>query len=301
MALNGIDTSSYQAGLNVAGIAADFIIAKATQGVSYVNPVCDTHIQQAIASGKKFGFYHFCDFGDPISEARYFYTNTQGYVGKGIPVLDYEGVGANNPDWVKSFCDTYFQLSGVRPIIYMSESVVNSFDWSAVIAGNYGLWVAKYWDNNPQYNYVQESGQPAPNVNWGDTGYVLWQWTSAGRLDGYNANLDCDIFYGDGNTWDAYARAETSPATPPPTPATTPTETPTTSNSPSSDTPPATTPTTPDTPVATTPAAPEPTTLPPIVEPTPAPAQRSWIASALAFLWQLVKNVIGITNNTNKE
>ena len=43
-----------------------------------------------------------------------------------------------------------------------------------------------------------------PNVKyWSD--YAMWQWTSSGRLNGYPANLDCNIFYGDGAAWDAYA------------------------------------------------------------------------------------------------
>ena len=33
---------------------------------------------------------------------------------------------------------------------------------------------------------------------------MMWQWTSSGRLNGWNANLDCDIFYGDSQVWQAY-------------------------------------------------------------------------------------------------
>ena len=41
---------------------------------------------------------------------------------------------------------------------------------------------------------------------------MMWQWTSAGRLTGYSGNLDCDIFYGDTNQWDAYVKcAEVAP------------------------------------------------------------------------------------------
>ena len=34
----------------------------------------------------------------------------------------------------------------------------------------------------------------------------MWQWTSSGRLNGYNGNLDCDVFYGTVNTWNEDAR-----------------------------------------------------------------------------------------------
>ena len=44
----------------------------------------------------------------------------------------------------------------------------------------------------------------------------MWQWTSSGRLDGYDGNLDCNIFYGDGSTWDAYVGKSTSTVKPQP-------------------------------------------------------------------------------------
>ena len=47
----------------------------------------------------------------------------------------------------------------------------------------------------------------------------MWQWTSSGRLNGYNGNLDCDVFYGDQSTWDAYVGKSTSAAKPQPKPA----------------------------------------------------------------------------------
>lgn len=55
MVLNGIDIASWQSGINVGtnGVAADFVIIKATGGTGYVNPDCDRAFQQAIKSGKK--------------------------------------------------------------------------------------------------------------------------------------------------------------------------------------------------------------------------------------------------------
>lgn len=44
----------------------------------------------------------------------------------------------------------------------------------------------------------------------------MWQWTSVGRLNGYNGNLDCSVFYGDRSAWEAFARPRTT--TPPVTP-----------------------------------------------------------------------------------
>ena len=63
----------------------------------------------------------------------------------------------------------------------MSESVVNSYDWSSVANANYGLWVAKYRDNNADYNYDMSNAGRNPAVrHW--KFYALWQWTSSGRF-----------------------------------------------------------------------------------------------------------------------
>ena len=35
--------------------------------------------------------------------------------------------------------------------------------------------------------------------------YKMWQWTSTGRLDGYDGNLDCNEFYGTAADWDKLA------------------------------------------------------------------------------------------------
>ncbi len=218
MTMNGIDVSNWQAGLNISDVACDFVIAKATEGLNFVDKYCDKFIQQAIKLGKPFGFYHFArPTNDPIREAEYFYNNCRGYFGKGIPILDWESGNTSNTAWAKRWLDRVYQLSGVKPVIYMSESVVNANDWSSVAAADYGLWVAKYRDNQPDYNYSMANAGKRPSVKWWKF-YCMWQWTSSGRLNGYNGNLDCNVFYGDVSTWNKYAgksgTASPAPAAP---------------------------------------------------------------------------------------
>ena len=220
MTMNGIDISNWQAGINLSNIAFDFLIARATEGIGCVDKYCDGYIQQAIKLGKPFGFYHFArPTNDPIREAEFFYNNCRGYFGKGIPILDWESGNTSNVTWAKRWLDRVYQLSGVKPVIYMSESVVNANNWSAVAAADYGLWVAKYRDNNPDYNYNMANAGSRPHVKWWKF-YCMWQWTSSGRLNGYNGNLDCDVFYGDRSTWDAYVGKSTSATKPQPKPVT---------------------------------------------------------------------------------
>ena len=207
MTLNGIDISNWQRGIDLSKVPCDFVIAKATEGIGYVDKSCDGFIQQALKLGKKIGFYHFARptaNNDPIREADFFYENCKGYFGKAIPILDWEAENKHNVAWAKKWLDRVYQRSGVKPVIYMSESVANAYNWSSVANADYGLWVAKYRDNNPDYNYNMANAGSRPKAKWWKF-YCMWQWTSSGRLNGYSGNLDCNVFYGDGTTWDKYA------------------------------------------------------------------------------------------------
>lgn len=228
--LRGIDVSHYKSDLSLGSVDADFVIAKATGGNGYVDDQCDRFVQEAISLGRKWGVFHY--FGDgfndnnPIEEADFFVNNCLGYIGHGLLILDWERGGnpnVNRVDMALAWLNHVFERTGVRPIIYMSLSVLQTLDWSPVIAGGYGLWVAQWPQNN---NIVPNYGiDPAtdPNPHWdGTVNDVLWQFTSTGRLNGYGGNLDCDYFYGTTAAWDAYARSNT----PDPAPTSTTTQAP---------------------------------------------------------------------------
>lgn len=215
--LKGIDTSKWQAGLPDATIEADFIIFKATEGVGYVDPDCNPSYQEAKSAGKLLGVYHFArpDGNDPISEAEYFVNNIRGYIGEALLALDWETNPEGNVAWAKQWLDHVTALTGVRPLIYMSASVVNQYDWSSV-SSDYALWVARYWDMATDVNYDMSNAGPLPDVNW-PNGYAMWQWTSRGRLNGYAGDLDCNVFYGSSDSWHAFARVRaTTPVVTPP-------------------------------------------------------------------------------------
>jgi len=268
MTLRGFDASSNNLGVPDGTISADFVIEKATEGTGYVNPDCNPSYQEAKAAGKLLGVYHFaCNkLNSAIDEADYFVSQIKGYIGEAVLFLDYESYKSSdgkqtyndpsNVSWAKQWLDRVYSLTGVRPLIYLNQSTANAYDWSS-IWNDYALWVARYWDMSPDYNYDMTNAGPAPDVKW-PYGYAMWQWTSVGRLDGYNGNLDLNIFYGDANGWRAFARARqttpvptqpapTQPSEPDPTPTPEPTE-----------------PVTPSDPVVTEPTTPD--------DPTPDPA-----------------------------
>lgn len=208
MFMNGIDISSHQTGIDLNTVPCDFVIVKITGGTGYQNPDAQRALKQALAAGKKTGIYHYAREkgyqGSAAAEAEFFLKNAEPYIGTAVLVLDWEeelnlGVG-----WAKEWLDYVQNKTGVKPLIYMSKSVCRAYDWSAVVGADYGLWAAQYADMN-QTGYQSEP--------WTDgNGYGAWaapavfQYSSCGRLNGWNGNLDLDLAYMDASGWDKYAR-----------------------------------------------------------------------------------------------
>lgn len=195
---HGIDISSHQAGLNVAGLWADFVIVKATEDNDYVNPYMVSQANSTLGASKRLGFYHFARPGDAAEQARYFVSAVGSFRGKATLWLDWEANAVEQgPGWAKQFLDTVRSLTGATPGIYMNGSAVNGYDWSAV-ASQYPLWYA----GGPDYSdYGSSYSDPAvPNVSyWGAP--LIHQYTEDGRLPGYNGTLDLNRLR-DRSAWD---------------------------------------------------------------------------------------------------
>lgn len=215
-----IDVSSWQTGINVTTSGAQIVIAKATDGVNYVNPDCDRVVQDALAAGQGVGVYHFAHTeNSATSEAQFFIDNTRGYIGKGIvPILDWEPSAPWNTGWALTWLRIVEAAWHTKPIIYMNQYTENAYDWSTVVAGNYGLWIAAYpLDRTPIYGFNPPATQPTL-YHWPFA--VAWQYTSTGYVNGWNGALDLSVVYGDLNTWYAYAGSVPSAPAPAPQPST---------------------------------------------------------------------------------
>ena len=210
MALYGTDQSKWQSNSVTEG---DFIIVKATEGVGYVDPTCDIKYQMNKKAGKLRAFYHFArpDLGNSAqTEAKFFVDNCKNYFGDAIPVLDWER-SVSNVGWAKAFLDEVFRLTGVRPWIYTSASVVNGYDWSSV-ASDYGLWIAGY---PAKYNV---KNPPKPGAKELPYKIGKWKFAAAWQYSSSAGTLDRNIFYGDATAWNKYAAKPVTVETPAPAP-----------------------------------------------------------------------------------
>lgn len=213
-----IDVSGWQTGINVTTSGAQVVVTKATEGVGYVNSDCDRVVQDALTAGQGVGVYHFAHTeNDARREAQHFIDNTRGYIGKGIvPILDWEPSAPWNTSWALTWLQTVEAAWGTKPIIYMNQSTENAYDWSTVVAGNYGLWIAAYTlGYTPIYGFNPPSKQPTLH-HWPFA--VAWQYTSTGHVGDWTGALDLSVVYGDLNTWNAYANNGQTTPTPVPQP-----------------------------------------------------------------------------------
>ena len=210
--LKGVDISHWQSDFNAFN-SVDFAIIKATEGVGYTDPAFYDLYSRAKASGKLLGVYHFArpDLNNTaVAEADWFVKVIRPYVKEAILVLDWESGYLGNVAWAKAFLDRVKEQTGIKAILYASRSPINSFDWSSVANADYGLWVADYGANTGY-----EGTKPA--VKWWPF-YILWQYTSKGRVSGYNANVDLNNFYGDAEVWRKYATSSSTTTKPAPAP-----------------------------------------------------------------------------------
>lgn len=223
MSLNFIDISSWQANIDLASLFAqnplDGVVVKATEKTNYVNPYCDKWVQWLIKNDKPWGFYHFLNGNEPVAEAKFFVENTINYFRDGVPIADYEAdiVARYGTYYLRRWLETVYSETGVKPMVYCNLSTiqgdVNGF--RTIAQDGYPLWLAQWASAKEQYGFIEhpwQSGSYAPF-----TKITMHQYTDRGRLNGYDGNLDFDIFYGDLSDWDTLAgKIQPAPAPIPP-------------------------------------------------------------------------------------
>lgn len=219
MALHGVDIASYQKDMDCSKVKADFIIIKATQGNTYVNPNCNRQYAQAKSAGKLLGLYHYATGIGPEIEADFFINNIKNYVKEAILCLDWEHneKGGKNPvfntagevDYVYRFMQRVHEKTGVYPLLYMSASVTRRRDWSKV-AQICELWDAQYASSTKITDYQENPWRDKKGLGAWKEPPAIHQYSSCGSIDGYRqtspGKLDMDIAYISKQDWMTLAK-----------------------------------------------------------------------------------------------
>lgn len=198
--MNGIDISAWQGdnGIDLSKIAYDFCIVKATEGTDYKNRYFAAHCDKVLSRKRLLGAYHYANGSDVQKEADSFLAYCKKYIGKAILVLDWEAknnpqFGKNDLGWCLKWCNYVYHKTGIKPLIYVQKSAME-----AVRKAGYSLWVAQYPD------YEQTGYQEHP-WNEGKYNCLIRQYTSVGKLLGYNGNLDLNKAYISSASWNKLA------------------------------------------------------------------------------------------------
>lgn len=205
MTLQGIDLSSNNGSVNLNKVSAPIVISKLTGGLDYFWN--NNLIDESLKAHKLAGAYHFEDeyhVHSKIKEqAYYFFKHFKPYLGKVLPILDYE-VPLNDKIFtqhdinrIDTFCREFKRLSGVNCVVYCSKSLI----WNHVITDylkqNNMFWFAQYAD----LKATGYQSKPWTDNHVLDVSVIGQQYTPNGRVNGVNGAVDLSIFYITSANW----------------------------------------------------------------------------------------------------
>ncbi|MBI3658785.1 MAG: hypothetical protein HY232_20520 [Acidobacteria bacterium] len=189
--VEGIDVSRYQGMVDWAAVrqsGRDMAIARVSDGTRFPDAYFARNWEVMSTRGFVRGAYQFFRAGqDPIAQADLFLSNIDSdpiVSGDLPPIMDIETADGQSTAVVRAKMQTWLdymeEATGKTPIIYtaafMSSVIGTGFS-------QYPLWVANWRVTCP----LMPSG-------W--SGWVMWQYSSTGRVPGVTGNVDMDKFNG---------------------------------------------------------------------------------------------------------
>lgn len=193
----GIDVSKWNGEIDwdkVKNAGVEYVIIRAgyrgsTTGSLVVDPYYEANIRGAISSGLKVGVYFFTQAVNEIEaveEASAVLNLIREYKLDYPVFIDTEGAGGNGrADGLdtetrtlvcEAFCST-IENAGYEAGVYASRNWLNN-NLVTQRLENYNIWLAEY-RSVPLYQGY----------------YQMWQYTSKGRIDGIEGNVDMNISY----------------------------------------------------------------------------------------------------------
>lgn len=201
--LRGIDISHWNIKKDRCTFAQeDFVIIKATEGRSIIDSRMDENVKIALDNNMLYGLYHFYTVtASPEIQAKHFVKAIGNNIGNAILVLDWEAdASLLSSEIAEKFLQTVYNLTGVRPLIYMNYSLVTQKGKWDSIASKYGLWCAKYGRNDGKL-YKLSTMSP-----WKVC--AIHQYTSRGNSEDIAGYVDRNVAYMTYEAWERYAKGD---------------------------------------------------------------------------------------------
>lgn len=214
--LIGVDVSHHNGAVLdlLAGHHIDFVIAKATEGITFKDSKFDGNMQSAKLFNLLKGAYHYVNTEPQYmnefrayQEAKHFVSYVRPY-GDCLLALDFEEkhmLSQQGVNYLGGVAQFVKDMTGTPPLIYASESVIKQFDFTPCIKVGCGLWAAK-WKKNvcPEIEHLSKDDYVSASAK--QFGVVaIQQISSKAKIGGVEYNLDVDIANMNMTAWHKYA------------------------------------------------------------------------------------------------
>lgn len=187
--IRGIDVSHNQGRVDWSSVPkhdVDFVYLKATDGITFTDPMYQQNVRQLQALNLVSGAYHFFEPNDdPLAQAQHFLRTVRGARHRLPPVLDVEITKDITAETIRNRALAWLKAVekelGCQPVIYTYGDFWN--DNLGDEFRGYRLWLADY--------------AAEPKLPRGVDQYYMWQYTQTGRVRGVNGHVDRSHFPGD--------------------------------------------------------------------------------------------------------
>lgn len=166
-------------------------IIKCSESLNFIDPKFKRNKEEARRVGMIVGYYHFARNNNPKDEADYFLKSVGDIQPGELLALDAET--GQSEEWRIMFLNRILEKAKFKPLVYPKGG-------EKCLAGNYGLWTARYGLNTGEIpTLFKPKIVPYPF-------FAMWQYTSRGKVDGIKGNVDLNICYMDRETLKKYGK-----------------------------------------------------------------------------------------------
>ncbi len=189
--LAGVDVSHYDGAIDWGKVAASgraFAIAKATEGITFVDPQFQANWAGIKAARMVRGAYHFFRPADGgVKQADWFLSKVGAFAAGDLPpILDWEvtdGVAsAIDVQEVQDFIDEVRSRTGLTTIIYTSARFL------ATVGNPSQFHTVPLWDAH--------WGVSCPDIPSAWPAWTFWQYSATGVVPGIGPSVDLNVFNG---------------------------------------------------------------------------------------------------------
>lgn len=185
----GIDVSEWQGNIDFRKVKEDgieVVYIRSSQGFSYEDSKFERNYEEAKKQGLKIGAYHYVTARteeEGKQQAKFFISLLSNKKIDCKLAMDFEYFDGLTKEEINkialAFLKEVERLSGKKAVVYSDTyNAIHTFNKDVAA---YPLWVAQYGVNEPQ-----------SNGNWDN--WEGWQYTSRGRINGINGNVDRDKY-----------------------------------------------------------------------------------------------------------